>query len=80
MIYDTHNHSSANLLDSIIACMFSLRVSIVAMPMLMSPVSVASNTHCSMGLEPPGRVQAASTAGSALFSTSDKNAGSQLES
>ena len=61
------------------AKMFSFRVSIVAMPTLISPVAVASNTHCGRGSVLPSGVQLSLTSCEADSNTSDREAGAQDE-
>ena len=67
-------------LDSCMANMLSFKVSMVAMPMLTSPVSDASNTHCSRGSVAPCGVHEAMTSGLAAANTSGVKDGVQLES
>ena len=57
------------------ASVLSFRVSMVAMPMLTSPVATASNTHCSRGAEAPAGVQAVSTSSGAEVKRSEVNVG-----
>ena len=68
-----------HLLDSSMARLFSLRVSVVAMPTLMLPVATASNKHCGTGLVAPAGVHAALASSLAAASMSAVKVGTQSE-